>query len=240
MNNDKDNQGEYFSEAERFLKFEMTPEEKSGFEKKMLQDDRLRQEVDEFRILLLGIQESVLRKKMNGYHEEATAATMINASFKKWLIAASVMACFLVAGWLYMQNSHKSERLFAAYFSPDPGLISGMGSSENYTFDRAMIDYKTGHYHEAIKTWKTQLEGNLLNDTLNYFIGSAYLALKESDTAMVYLRKTVLDLDSEFSTEASWYLGLALIREDKILEAIPYIQRSSHKEKETLLLKLQQ
>jgi tetratricopeptide (TPR) repeat protein len=156
-----------------------------------------------------------------------------------WLAAASIVIIIGAVSMWYLASGNKNERLFAVYFHPDAGLISGMGVSDNYVFDRAMIDYKTGKYEQAIDAWKELLQSNAANDTLNYFIGAAYLALKDAKSAEIYLRKVTADTTSLFTNEANWYLGLALLKQNKPEEALPYIQRSTHKEKETLIPKLQ-
>jgi predicted Zn-dependent protease len=227
-----------FTEAERFLRSEMSADEAAAFERRMLADEQLREHVDELRLLMLGIQESVLHDKMNEFHSALPVQMETPSRSKAWLPAASIIVVIAAAAFRYIASGNKNEALFAEYFHPDPGLISGMGVSENYIFDHAMIDYKTGKYAEAIKAWQDLQRSNATSDTLNYFLGAAFLAMKDAKAAESYLQKVAGDTTSVFSEEANWYMGLALLKEGKPQQALPYIQRSTHKEKETLIPKL--
>ncbi len=240
MSTENDIHDENFHQAERYLRSEMSPQEKEAFRKKMETDQHLKAQVDEYRLLLFGIQEAVLQEKMKDFHKELPIAMEPKRkTLKTWLAAASVLVSISVAAWLFI-NRNTSENLFAAYFSPDPGLVSSMGSPENYLFDRAMVDYKTGDYEQAISVWKGLLRSNTNSDTLNYFVGAAYLAIGQGNMAEPYLVKVAAAAESAFADDASWYAGLALVRQGHKKEAIPYIQRSTHKGKEVLLKKLQE
>jgi tetratricopeptide (TPR) repeat protein len=230
---------QHFDETERFLRRQMSPEEAATFERRMLTDDRLRQQVDEWRMMILGIQESALHERLDEFHDTLPVQMETRSKSKSWLAAATTIVVIGAAALWYFMPGNKSERLFLEYFRPDPGLMSAMGASENYIFDRAMIDYKTGKYNEAIKSWLSLQQSNPASDTLNYFIGAAYLALKDTKTAQTYLQKVTGATGSIFANEANWYMGLALLKENQPERALPYIQRSSHKEKETLIPKLQ-
>nr|WP_303626606.1 tetratricopeptide repeat protein [Ferruginibacter sp. HRS2-29] len=103
-----------------------------------------------------------------------------------------------------------------------------------------MVDYKTGKYSAAIDSWKKLLPLNPGNDTLNYFIGSAYLANKDGASAIGYFNDVLKTGRTAFSSEALWYKGLALIRLGKKDEAIEAISSSGHPQKAALLHKLKE
>lgn len=238
MTTDQHTHDEYADDAERFLLHAMSPGESEDFRMKMQQDETLRQRVEELRLLLLAIQETSLRQKLHQFHGQMPARPAQRHAWLRWSAAASLILCISIAGWLFIRTGNKGQRLFSEYFYADPGLISKMGSSDNYAFDRAMVDYKTGHYPEAIQAWTTLQTENTSSDTLNYFIGVTYLALKDEKNAIAYLQKVLSMNNSVFAENANWYIGLALVREGNIPEGIGFIQRSSHKEKKSLLSKL--
>ncbi len=78
------------------------------------------------------------------------------------------------------------------------------------------------------------------NDTLNYFIGSAWLAKEDGEQAIPYFKKVIAAPGSYFLSDAYWYIGLALLSQNKTGEAIPFIKQSGHEQKDALLLKLNQ
>lgn len=157
---------------------------------------------------------------------------------KKWLAAASVIIIAALGALLYFNSSTSDSKLFSNYYKPDPGLIGTMSVSDNYLFDHAMIDYKTGEYAKAISTWESLLKTHPVNDTLNYFLGSAYLAINNSTKALGYFKIVTNQQESYFYKDACWYMGLALLKDDKKKEAISFIEKSNHQNKEKLLLKL--
>ncbi len=145
-----------------------------------------------------------------------------------------------MGAWLLLGRVGREEKLFSAYYKPDPGLISAMSTTDNYTFDRAMIDYKTGSYDSAIKAWETLLAAKPDNDTLNYFIGSAWLAKEDGEQAIPYFKKVIVLPGSYFKHDAYWYTGLALLKQKKVKEAVSFIRQSAHEQKDALLLKLKE
>lgn len=220
----------------------MPAEEYAAFSQRISADAALRDDVNKIRLLLVGIQEATLEAEITGFHKGLPAKEIIHPSHKKsgyrqWLAVAALIAIIAIGSWVFFIRSTQNERLFSEYYKPDPGLISAMSTSDNYTFDRAMIDYKTGQYDSAIKAWQGLLTTKPDNDTLNYFVGSAYLAKKETNKAIIHFKKVIAVADSYFLKEAYWYMGLALLKEDNKKEAIPFIEKADHEQKDVLLLK---
>jgi len=230
---------------EQYLLDELPPQEREAFTARLYQDSTLKAQVEEMRLLLVGIKEVSLEKQLNTFHRELSASEHQPAtpakSLSPWFlkIAASVVLLGALAWWVISQ-SNGPEKLFATYYTPDPGLITAMSSSDNYLFDRAMVDYKTGQYEAAIKAWQGLSTSKPNNDTLQYFIGSAWLALHEQEKAIPLFRKVSSAPTSGFWKEANWYLGLALLKEGKTEEALPYLEKSDHQEKQSLISKLKE
>ncbi len=62
--------------------------------------------------------------------------------------------------------------------------MSAMGIGDNYLFNKAMLDYKTGNYKKAIDEWSKLKTSMPQNDTLNYFLGAAQQADGNSAAAI--------------------------------------------------------
>ena len=236
---------EEFEIFEKYLSNEMSSRDREEFSKKLEGDPDLQQKLHSVKLLLTGIQEPALKENLDQYHNDlqllkgnrSTSSAKV-FSIKKWLVAASIIFIAGIAALLYFTAPDPGERLFSQYFKPDPGLINSMGVSDNYTFDRAMIDYKTGDYGKAVLAWEKLLKTNEANDTLNYFLGSANLSLDKNDKAISYFSIVLSDPNSVFFKEANWYTGLALLKKNKKKEAIPFIEKSEHPNKEELLKSL--
>ena len=237
---------EEFSIIEQYLLKQMPEREYDAFTQKMQNDTDLNAKVDEVKLLLTGIQEAALLEKIETYHNELSGTKKNNTSragiltgMKFWLAAASILIIVAIGTLFYTNSFNKEERLFTDFYRPDSGLISAMSTSDNYLFDRAMIDYKTGKYDAAIASWQQLLDAMPENDTLHYFIASALLAESENEQAIQHFEKVIGNRNSNFYEDACWYSGLAHLRVGKKTEAIELIKNSSHPEKDALLTKLE-
>lgn len=236
---------EQVEEIERFIMNEMPPDEQRAFAERVAADAALKKAVAEIQLLCLGVQEAALERRLDAFHEGVAAngqgtkkgRTRI-LSLKLWLVAASAAGIIAVAAWLLLFRPNAGERLFAEYYQPDTGLLTAMGTADDYAFERAMVDYKTGDYAAAIRGWKPLQEAAPTNDTLNYFLGSAHLAAGAPEAALPYLRDVLPG--STFRGEAQWYLGLALLKMGDMPEAAAAINRSNHPQKDALLTRLSQ
>ena len=133
----------------------------------------------------------------------------------KYTAAACVAILIVLGGYTFLQGnslSNKNEQLFATYFRPDPGLPTTMSVSDNFDFFDAMVSYKQGDYNKAITKWEVLLKEKPDNDTLNYFIGVAYLANGNEDQAITFLQWSSEHQESKFLKETYHYLGLANIK----------------------------
>ena len=245
MNRNTDITPEELATIERYIFKQMPQDEYETFSRKLEEDEDLREKTKSTRLLLLGIQEAELTDRIDAFHKDLPffkqkkvkrAAKVF--SFKKWLVAASVIILVGVGALLFFNHFNTQEKLFSKYYQPDPGLITAMGISQNYLFDHAMIDYKTKKYDSAIKAWQKLLAEKPDNDTLNYYMGSALLASDKSEEAIPYFEKVAKDTGSYFLDDSYWYLGLALVKQQKNEKAIFYIEKAKHANKEALLKQL--
>jgi len=230
---------EDFELIEIYLLRRMNAEEMVAFENRLVTDADFRAQFNEQKLIYEGINEAALKQKMDGYHGNLRSkkpSRTIQLFSRKWLAAAAVL---LIAGciwWLTLGN--KAQRLYVRYYKPDPGLISIMGTSDNYDFDRAMVDYKTGNYEAAISIWKKQLQTKPANDTLKYFLGVALLGKQEAKQSIDYLQKVATQEKSFFHNDAQWYTGLAYLKLGRKTEAIEFIRKSGHPGSEEILVQL--
>lgn len=216
MNNHSDISQEQFEQIEKYLSNSMDAEERFEFDKILIGNDQLREQVDEQQILFQAVEEQSLREKLNEFHKgievENTKVKSIRP-YKKYAIAASIALLLGLGYWLTMGQKSAHEKLYAAYFAPDPGLITPMSATSDYEFYRGMVDYKQGEYELAINRWDSLIKLNPENDTLNFFMGVSYLALEDPSQALPYLKKVSDSSQSIFNPEVFYYLGLAELKE---------------------------
>ena len=235
---------EDFENMERYLQDEMSSEEKMSFEKQMAGDELLAEKLKEMKLLAAGIEIAAMKEQLSSYQlsiaeKPAEQKIAVVAAFnRRLLMAASVIVLAAVAVWLFIMQGNKYEKAYATYYKPDPGLMTAMGISDNYAFNKAMVDYKTGNYTKAIATWNSIKTGMPANDTLDYFIGAAEQANGNNDAALELLKKIADDPSKPFYKDACWYTGLALIKKGDLQEAIPYLEKSGRTERIELIKKL--
>ena len=210
-------------EFERFLLNQMELEEETIFHEKLEGDTILKNQFEEFKALLFAVEEDGLRKVLNDFHDTIPKKDNTSKSnFYLYRIAAGIAIIVALGLWFFNQQS-PNDKLFEEYFTPDPGLPTVMGSSENYDFYEAMVDYKQGNYQVAIEKWEKLLLAKPNNDTLNYFLGVAHLAGGANEAAIPFLIK-VSNSSSYFEKEARHYLGLAYLKKGEIDKAKTFLK----------------
>ena len=233
-----------FESLESYILDRMDHDEKLSFEAELQSDPVLMEKYIEIRQLLEGIEEAELREKLDQFHKEIEANKKKGRTKKLFLfsspfvVAASILIVVIISVYLLVRPG-ANQRLYAAFYEPDPGLVTAMSSSNSeYEFDRGMVDFKTGNYKTAIERWQPLLKDRQGSDTLNYFIGSAYLALNEADMAIPKLEIVSQNPGSMFLDDANWYLALAYIQKGQIQKAAKALKKTNHPRKDKLLRKI--
>jgi len=242
---------EEFERIEKYLNGSLSGESLEVFEKRIASDSVFAKQVEEQRLLQDAIEEDGLRKSLNEIHESiAEEITDIEDSkvvlLKPWMRYAAAACIALLIGWggftLFndgLGNKNPNEQLFAVHFKPDPGLPTTMSVSDNFSFFDAMVSYKQGDYTKAITKWEILLKEKPKNDTLNYFLGVAYLANNNEEQAITFLQWASEHPESSFSKEIYYYLGLANIKKGDLNKAKQNLKLSSLPESSAVLEAMQ-
>ena len=222
----------------------MNAQEAVNFQNKIEADALFAAKVNEVKLMLAGIETATLKERLEVYHTDFKKSHVEKAGGKiifinrRLLAAASVLLIAALSVWLFAISGSKNEKLYVAYYKPDPGLMTAMGISGNYVFEKAMVDYKTGNYKKAIDEWSKLRTDMLHNDTLNYFLGVAQQASGNSAEALSLLKAIASDPAKPFYKDACWYTGLALLKDGAVNEAIHYLENSGRPQSIELISKL--
>ena len=226
-------------EFERILLEQMDSKEKEEFNNKLNRNPVLKEQFDAFKELFLAIEEEGLRNLMDLFHDSHKEKSGAKHKSYWYPIAASIALLLSLGIWFFNKQS-PNEKLFQSYFTVDPGLPTVMGNNDNYAFYEAMVNYKQGNYDMAITKWEKQLLTNQDSDTLNYFLGSAYLAKGNTDKAIDFFKTTLNSSASVFSKEAHYYLALGLLKNNNTEEAIKHLKMVEDEKSVELLKKIQE
>lgn len=240
MDNTNNISQELLESVEKYINKTLSITELQEFEDKLKKDSEFKAQVDDIKTMLFGIEAQALKEKLEDFHQDIIPSSNKTAkikflNFKKIAVAAALIiavGCF----WFFNQNS--SDRLYAKYFKPDPGLPTTMSNTKNFKFYDAMVNYKRGDYKLAIKKWESLQKTKPINDTLNYFIGVAYLANSNENKAINLLESVIATKESSFINEAYYYLGLAHLKAKHIELAKENFKLSSVKNSQILLSEL--
>jgi len=232
---------EELTRIDNYLNDNLSDAKREAFQKEMDLNDVLKLQVQEIDSLRLAVERSAIKERMNDYHkvfDKSPEKREVSKVFSlPWyqLLAAAI---FVVAAGSYWLLGSSDERLFDAYFTPDPGLATPMSTNNNYEFYRGMVSYKQGDYEYAVGQWLELLENRPKNDTLNYFIGVAYMADNKEFKAIDYLIQVADNEAFVFKNEAAFYLALAYLKSEDKAEAVEWLQKSEKKKASELLNEL--
>ncbi len=247
MKRTEDISQEKFERIENYLNNEITADEKLAFEKAIQEDPSFAKKVDEVKQLLLGIEAAALKNDLDSFHEEIhpvrklhTAPLHVNKSSKNsknMVLVYSIAAAIVVVLGIFwfMKDSNTPDKLFAKHFTPDPGLPTVMSTTSEYDFYEGMVDYKRKKYDVAIEKWKKLLPEKQNNDTLDYFLGVAYLAEGDAETSLEYLEPAQKFSKGIFKEDVYYYVALAKLKTGELDEAKKLLKENPSEKNKKLL-----
>lgn len=220
----------------------MSTEELKAFKMQLQSDSDFKIQVEDIRTLLTGIETQSLKEQLDEFHKDIQKQPIQNEfskirhlKFRKFVAAAAVVIA-LGSFWFFNQNS--TDKLYAKYFTPDPGLPTVMSDTADFEFYDAMVNYKQGDYKTAIKKWEVLKSKTPNNDTLNYFLGVTHLANKNEENAIYFLEQSIQNKSFPLVNDAYYYLGLAHLKKGNIELAKENLQMSSNETSLLILSKL--
>ncbi|MBA6152060.1 tetratricopeptide repeat protein [Gelidibacter maritimus] len=231
---------ELLETVERYESGTMAQEERIAFEEQLRSDADFKILVENIRLTLLGIETQALKEQLDEFHKEIPETPQIEKSttkvrflsFTKLAIAAGII---IALGMFWMFSGSSNDKLFNQHFKADPGLPTTMSSTDSFVFYDAMVNYKQGDYKTAISKWQQLAVKTPENDTINYFLGVAYLADKNAKKAIPFLNKTLDRSESVFLEDAHYYLGMAYLKSDRTEEAIQEFKKSGSEKSNAIL-----
>lgn len=243
------NFSEYLSQEEQelfeqFLLGQMNAGEEEQFRMKLANDLKFSENFQQFKIMFRTVEEDGLRLMFNEIHtetEEVNHKIKLKRPFQRYqlFIAAAISLLIVIGGgYLFLNKGNSNAALYKKYYSVDPGLPTVMGESNNYEFYVGMVDYKQGKYEVAIEKWNNLLKENRNNDTLNYFLGSAYFAKNNEKEAAPFFEKVTKNEQSSFYNDSQFYLGLIALKEGETQIAKTHFEFSKQVKSDEILKQL--
>jgi len=139
-----------------------------------------------------------------------TAGQTDNAikQYKTMLILKTPLAIAAMNDWAYLVAEHQPDRLDEALKFAQTAVNK---FPQNHTLRDTLgwIQYKKGHYTQALKNLQQALATLKNNPSVQYHIGATYAKLKQNQWAMLHLRKVIADpkADKKEKTDAQKILN---------------------------------
>lgn len=229
MESDKQNRQTF----DDFLAGHMDEQEKAAFLNRLEEDNELKAAFEAYKKISEGLEEAFLKEELVSIHQYAGRKKKTQFT---WLAVAASITLIIGGYWLFQPLG--TEDLYAKYFIADPGLPTVMGDvGSTYEFNDAMVDYKMKNYDTAIEKWKTLLEKHPESDTLNYYLGMAYLNKGQDQKSLSFLKKKSVAGSTVFKNGAQWYEALILIKKDEVQQAKQLLEKLPESEPVKALLK---
>lgn len=244
-------ENKYFELLEKYLLGKMSDEERRIFEERLKSDADLETEKERLEEYILAIEYGNLKETLSQYKiseeemsgeenfsfpDDAPADKTRILNLRPWVVAASVLLIGWAGYFLFSNLNSQPDLHFEKIFYSDPGLPTMMGGNDRYLFYDAMVDYKAGEYEEAIGKWSEV--SDIGRDTLDYYIGMAWLNLKEWEEAEQFLQQ--IPAESSLKNKSDWYrvrIYIALEEYEKAAQALEKVpeNREGYQEVKTYL-----
>lgn len=203
-----------FEAIEAYVMGRMSADERERFQQEIAADPALHSEVELHRENTLAIElggMDRLLKVMRVEQQQGSTGSGGNG-WIPYLKYAATVALFIAGVLWWMGRAPRHERVFAAHFTPDPGLPVTMGTTDAPAFHDAMVAYKLGDHDEAIDKFTALLKEGPASDTLRFYIGCAELNAGRPERAAPMLMAVAEQQGSVFAAKARWYAFLAILR----------------------------
>lgn len=237
-----------YNQFDRFLGDQMTNEEKNQFQEKLVGDNDLLQEFEEYKALIGSVKElekeqfrnQLLDRGRNIIEQEYVDTQNQETSTKvrslwqqkyfKWAaVAASIIILLVPASTYFYTNMIFPNQLFNQYYSPYENVVAptvrgGEGEQKTIEMQQSLQSYTATNYQQAIVDIREFIDDNpkWKNDVALY-LGISYLETGNTAKA-VQTFQDIIKAENQFDDQARWYLAMSYLKEDQIEDARQQLQ----------------
>ena len=208
---------------EQYLQGKLTDSSLAEFEARLKNDENFASEVETVKALHGLVDLEGDRRALEMIDQASTEFTgrklVMRRRFIGLAIAAAIALVFMVIFPWNGGDTNLNEELFAENFSPYRAPSVSRSNGLVATWDIAKSAYEKQDYETVIKTLETD---NLSQEDYlaQFYIGISCLAKSPSElNKAVSSFQNVLSSDNDYRQAAEWYLGLALIKQNKNVAA---------------------
>lgn len=221
---------EKLKQIENYLDNTMSGTEKVNFEKSLSVDKELAYELEFHREINEAISddEIVNYKKLLKSIIEKVHPVINNRAFISRLkipLAASILI-LLGLGIINVLTQHNPSQMFSDFYKPY--IIDISTRSMEMTVNNIQLPYylyQEGDFQTSYEILKNYTAGNFNDQTAHFYLGLNSLELNYIDEAIYELSLVEQDRISPFALHARWYLVMAYLKTDNIIDAKKMLRR---------------
>lgn len=213
--------------VEKYVRGELSAEEKKAFENKLKNDPALAQELASFRKDELIIK-SAARKKIRDDAQIAFEKSNKKSGKRVVMLRRIAVAAgflLIIVGGLWWMNSPTNvsspDQLYAQHFTlpPSPALRSGGDAATDQKWEQAISFYSENNLTAAIPVFRELLTDEFFTkkETAKLLLATSLMAKENYGKALEVLKG--INPESSYKEDAEWYQALALFKLGKTDEA---------------------
>ncbi|MCB0625473.1 MAG: tetratricopeptide repeat protein [Saprospiraceae bacterium] len=218
-------QPDKYDQIERFLRDEMTPEERRAFEQQLSGDRALQDELRlhaELAETLQGEQvhrlRAVLKETDRTWQRPDDArgpGKVVGIGLRQILAIAATLALLVVSWQLFFRQDRISDReqLFAAQFEPYPMVLAQRDGQDSSTAGglqaEAVNAYAAADYAAAAEAFTRLADSRPDQSAYLFYAAVSELAAGHPELAAPSFRELLSREDHLFAEQSRWYLALA-------------------------------
>jgi tetratricopeptide (TPR) repeat protein len=212
---------------EQYLANEMAPSERIAFNKELLSNPELAEELKLSQSIdsaLLNADILDLRLKLitaiNAGRVPQKEVPVVRMNTRKWWFAASsILILCAVATTLYLQAQRQvsNDALFSQYYNSE-NIVDQTRSDQNIV--EAIIKFQQKDFAKASSLFKSLLDKDNSNIAVWFYYGISNIETKNFNTSIKAFNTIIRQNDNLYIEHAEWYLGLCYLKNNLKAKAI--------------------
>jgi len=219
-------------EIEKYLRNEMTEDERVFFESRVNTDNELKKELEEHALIYASFDKIRADEMMSKFSSISvdlpeTEAKIIDLEpgisvknnkfyYVKWAASFILIA---VVGWLILNRGTGAGAtdIYQEYYASYPNVVAPVSRTESGDIRAEMwIQYESGDYSNACKSFESALKNDPDNLELSFYLGISALETNQAGSAVKNFDSIVKNVNSRFYEPAQWYLALAYLKMEDV------------------------
>jgi len=218
-------------EIEKYLKNEMSGNEKIHFESCVNTDAVLKKELESHAAIFASFdqirKEELLSRFGNILKVSETKVISkpgepeksLEKNFGYWRYAAAITGLILVGSIYFFQQGPAAESVYADNYTTYPNVISTTVRGDVKQINDLWLYYEAGEYKEAYLSLKEAIHQDPENPDFKFYLGITAMEIGKFDEAKELFISLGDDQEARFYEQARWYLGLAYLKLDNLEDA---------------------